>query len=242
MRLDLSVSDALAAVLQTARSVASEAVSVSGALGRTLTDSVSAPEAIPPFHTSAMDGYAVRASDCAMAPLALPVRGESVAGAAPSGPLAPEAAMPIATGAPLPAGADAIVPVEWTTRDGDMVHIDRAPEAGRYIRRAGSALEPGDTPLAAGAVVTPAVIGLLAAMGLGTVDVRQRPRVRLVVTGDEIAGPGMPLAPGQIRDINGPALSAQIEASGETVTGSGTPTTRLARSLAPPEARRMCSS
>ncbi|OZC02935.1 gephyrin-like molybdotransferase Glp [Rubricoccus marinus] len=221
MRLDLSVPDALGAVLATARQTEPETVPLADALGRTLAERVLAPEAIPPFDTSAMDGYAVRAEDCAHAPLALPVAGSSMAGAAPSGPLAPGTAMPIATGAPLPSGADAIVPVEWTERadasQDERVQISRAPEAGRYIRRAGSALAVGDAPLASGVAVTPAAIGMLAAMGLGSVRVRQRPRVRLVVTGDEVAGPGAPLAPGQIRDINGPALAAQIDAAGAEV-------------------------
>lgn len=218
MRYDLSVSDALAAVLATARLVGTESVPLADAAGRILARDVEASEPIPPFHTSAMDGYAVRAVDCSDPPLALPVVGASVAGAAPEADVSPGVAVAIATGAPLPEGADAIVPVEWTRRDGDRVHIDRAPEAGRYIRRAGSALASGEAPLEAGDRLTPPALGLLSAMGVGAVDVRQRPRVRLVITGDEVTPPDVALAPGGIRDTNGPALSAQIEASGGRAT------------------------
>ena len=218
MRHDLSVAEARAAVLETARACPAERVPLAEAAGRTLAASVAAPEAVPPFDTSAMDGYAVRAQDCADAPLALPVVGTSMAGTAGSPAVEPGTAVEIATGAPLPAGADAIVPVEWTSRDGASVRIDRAPEAGRYIRRAGSALARGERPLASGAVVTPPVVGMLAAMGLADVEAVRRPRVRLIVTGDEVVQPGQPLAPGQIRDVNGPGLAAQVVASGAEVS------------------------
>lgn len=214
MRYDLSVTDALAAVLDTARPVGAETVPLAEAGGRILAESVRAPEPIPPFDTSAMDGFAVRAADCANAPLTLPIRGRSVAGSAPEAEVSRGTAVAIATGAPLPLGADAIVPVEWTRSQSDAVHIDRAPEAGRYIRRAGSALASGESLLRTGQVLTPPALGLLGAMGVASVVVRQRPRVRLVVTGDEITPPGTPLAPGGIRDANGPGLSEQIRAAG----------------------------
>lgn len=216
----VSFEEARRAVLGAARPTRAETVDLGAALGRTLAAPVVSGDALPPFDTSAMDGYAVRAADVAGAPGAWPVAETVHAGGVPAGPLPPGAVAGIMTGAPLPAGADAVVPVEWTQGAGpDRVRIERAPEPGQYVRRRGEALAVGDRVLGAGAAVTPAAVGLLAAVGAARVEVWRRPLVAVVATGDELVGADETPGPGQIRDANGPGLAAQVTAAGGDVLG-----------------------
>lgn len=213
-----------------------ESVSLFDARGRVASAPVVSPRALPPWDNSAMDGYAIRAADVAAAsedaPAPLEVIGEVRAGQAPDIEVRRGTALRIATGAPVPPGADAVVPVEATTpvdaagtvagprgRDaagplpaGCLVH-EPVP-AGGSIRRAGSDLAAGTTILEAGAVLTPASIGLAAGVGIDRLDVHRRPIVGILTTGDEVRAAGSDLGPAGIPDANGPALVAMVEAAG----------------------------
>ncbi len=208
----VSVEHARRTVLASARVLAAESVPLAEAVGRTLAAPVVSDGPLPPFDTSAMDGYAVRLADLAGEDT-LPLAGTVHAGDAHSD-LVPGTCLGMMTGAPLPSGADAVVPVEWTSRAAGRVHFDRQPEVGQSIRRAGSALAAGVEVLSAGQVVTPRSVGLLAAVGAATVSVRRRPVVAVVTTGDELVPADARPGPGQIRDANGPALAAQVVAAG----------------------------
>ncbi len=183
-----------------------------------LAEQVSAPEAVPPFPNTAMDGYAVRAADTTSATEGAPVRlqvvGELAAGHAPTVAVGGGEAIRIMTGAPMPDGADAIVMVERTERDGDQgVFVALAVEPGRHVRRAGGDLEAGDVVFEPGTVLTPARIGVLATVGARRVRAYPRVRVGVLSTGDELVESG-PLAPGKIRDSNRPMLLAQLSDAG----------------------------
>ncbi|AYG02807.1 gephyrin-like molybdotransferase Glp [Gryllotalpicola protaetiae] len=201
---------------------ATEYPPLGAALGRVLADDVRTPIDLPPFDNSQMDGYAVRA-DAAAGPLR--VSGHVAAGdpitAFPGG------AVAIMTGAPVPLGADAIVPVEAVGAPGEFAAVDDtvelpAPvEPGSFVRARGSDLAAGAVLLEAGTVLGPAQLGALAASGLTTVPVRARPRVLIVSTGAELAEPGEPLAPGAIYDANAVSLSAAITLAGGIALATG---------------------
>jgi molybdopterin molybdotransferase len=233
----LSVEEARDAVFRAiAGPTDSEVAWLSEARGRVAAESVSSPIALPPWDNSAMDGYAIRAADVAgaaeEAPTRLEVIGEVRAGQAPDVTVQRGSAVRIATGAPVPPGADAVVPVEQTTplgadgaaagprgRDATgplpaAVLVHAAIPAGGSIRRAGSDLAAGTRILDAGTVLTPAAIGLAAGVGLNQLNVHRRPIVGILATGDEVRSPGSDLGPAGIPDANGPALIAMIEAAG----------------------------
>ena len=213
----VSVDHALRAVLTMARVTPGEAVRLGDAVGRTLAESVASREPHPPFDASAMDGVALRVADLPDS-LTLPLVGAVHAGDAP-GDVPPGVAVAIMTGAPVPSGADAVVPVERITRDGDTIRLDARPEVGQHIRTMGDALAAGVEVLAAGTVVTPGAIAVLAAVGADPVWVHSRPCVAVIATGDELVDAASPLSPGQIRDSNGPTLAAMAEAAEATVLG-----------------------
>ncbi|MDP7704141.1 gephyrin-like molybdotransferase Glp [Mycobacterium sp. TY815] len=196
------------------------------ALGLALAGDVVAPLALPVFDNSAMDGYAVRAEDTAGAtpehPVVLPVAEDIPAGRTDELTLQPGTAHRIMTGAPLPAGATAIVPVEATDGGAQSVQIRQHSEAGRHIRRAGEDVEAGTIVLTAGEVVTPAALGLLAALGLAELPVVPRQRVLLMSTGSELVAPGTPLRPGQIYESNSVMLAAAVREAGADVVATAT--------------------
>ncbi len=197
------------------------------ALGSVLAEDAVAADAVPPFANSAMDGYAVRASDVADAAAGQPVRlrvaGTIAAGAPPDIPVEPGTAVRIMTGAPVPPGADAIVMVERSTRVGeDEVDLDQAVEVGLHVRPAGDDVAPGDLVIPGGTLLGPAHLGVLASIGVRRPVVVPRPRVAVISTGDELVDDDGPLEPGQIRESNRPTLVAAARAYGVDAVDLGT--------------------
>ncbi|MEK9796699.1 MAG: gephyrin-like molybdotransferase Glp [Alphaproteobacteria bacterium] len=197
----------------------SKQVSLPEAHGRVLAVDVAARVTQPPLAVSAMDGYAVRAADVVMVPANLAVIGAVPAGGLFEGEVNAGQAVRIFTGAPLPAGADAIIIQEDTERDGDKVTVTEGAKTGRYVRRAGLDFAEGDVLLTAGTVLSARDIGLAAAMNHPWLQVRRRPRVALLATGDEIHLPGEKIGSTGIISSNTFALEGLIRAAGgEPVT------------------------
>jgi molybdopterin molybdotransferase len=186
--------------------------------GGVLAEDVLANTPLPPFDNSAMDGYAVRAADLAgataEAPVTLPVRGEIAAGDTGSYRVEPGSCLRIMTGALLPAGADAVVPVEQTDAGTTVAAFSRAVSPGESLRRQGDDVPAGARLLESGTPVGPVQLALLAGSGHATVLVRPRPRVAVVSTGNELAEPGTPLVPGQIWESNSYLLAAAARQAG----------------------------
>jgi molybdopterin molybdotransferase len=182
--------------------------------GGVLAEPVTAPADLPPFDNSAMDGYAVKAEDVATVPATLSVVGDIAAGDPDAHAIRTGLCARIMTGAPVPAGADAIVPVEWTDGGTAKVTIRRSATPGHYIRRRGEDVTAGQTVLETGTRLGAAQIGMLAAVGRARVLVRPRPRVVVLSTGSELVEPGHPLGPGQIWDSNSFALTAAAAEAG----------------------------
>ncbi len=211
----IQVAEAVARIEAAFEPVAVEQVALADALGRVLAADVAARRSQPPSDVSAMDGYAVRAADVEKLPATLKVVGHVPAGGAHEGAIGPGEAVRIFTGAPLPAGADAIVIQENTeAADGVVRVVDGKASKGRYVRPAGLDFQQGEILLEAGRVLTARDVGLAAAMNVPWLRVRRRPRVALLATGDEIAMPGDPLGPNQIVSSNGLALAAFVRAMG----------------------------
>jgi molybdopterin molybdotransferase len=194
------------------------------ALGLVTARDVVAGEAVPPFANTAMDGYAVRAADTAGAdaagPVQLAVVGELPAGRAPTQPVGEGEAIRIMTGAPIPDGADAVVMVEYTERDGDAVRVLHAARPGDHLRAAGGDLEAGELVFPAGTPLGPAHVGVLASLGYDDVEAVPRARVGVLSTGDELVERGE-LRPGQIRDSNRPMLLALATDAGVEAVNLG---------------------
>jgi molybdopterin molybdotransferase len=233
----ITIAEARERVLETVTRLGDEAVPLDSALGRVLAEDVTSTIPVPPFDSSAMDGYAVVAGPGGE----LDVIGEARAGHPFGGAVAPGSAVRISTGAVVPEGADAVVPVERTTAvkeggigDGvDLLHgmdvkgrHDRVavpetePEAN--IRRAGEDIPLNAVVLRTGTQLGPAELGVAASVGRGELRCAQQPRVAVLITGDELTEPGAPLGPGRIYGSNGFALAAQVERAGAVVAGRAT--------------------
>jgi len=222
----ISVEQAIQRILMDLKPLPPEAVPLSAALGRVLAEHARAPFDLPPFANSAMDGYAVLAADTANAshrdPRRLQVVGDIAAGAQALPELTRGQAARITTGAPLPPGADAVVPVEDTSDGGDMAGSRLAPQVdvlqpatpGAYVRRRGADVAAGSTAVEAGTLLRPAEIGLLAALGVAAPQVHRQPVVGVLSTGSELVSIDQPLGPGRVHDANGPALLAAVQAAG----------------------------
>ncbi|GGW29114.1 molybdopterin molybdenumtransferase MoeA [Streptomyces lucensis JCM 4490] len=232
-----SVDEHLEDILSTVRPLEPIELQLLDAQGCVLVDDVTVPVSLPPFDNSSMDGYAVRVADVAGAgeefPAVLEVVGDVAAGAADPVRVGPGQAARIMTGAPLPPGAEAVVPVEWT--DGGLgegpvsgmrarslapegaegqVRVHRPAETGAHVRARGSDVRAGALALEAGTILGPPQIALLAAIGRGRVRVRPRPRVVVLSTGSELVQPGEELTTGQIYDSNSFALTAAAREAG----------------------------
>ncbi|MET9545673.1 gephyrin-like molybdotransferase Glp [Streptomyces sp. NPDC006627] len=232
-----SVEEHLDDILATVRPLEPIELQLLDAQGCVLVEDVTVPVSLPPFDNSSMDGYAVRIADIEAAseefPAVLRVIGDVAAGAGEQPTVGPGQAARIMTGAPLPPGAEAVVPVEWT--DGGLgegpvsgmrahsaapegatgeVRVHRPAEARAHVRARGSDVRAGDRALSAGTILGPPQIALLAAVGRGTVKVRPRPRVVVMSTGSELIQPGESLADGQIYDSNSFALTAAARDAG----------------------------
>ena len=222
----LTVADALAMVLSAVAQLPAESVPLRAALGRVLAEPAVAQDSLPPFANSAMDGFAVRAADVAgassAAPAALRVVADLAAGYVSDMVVGPGCAARIMTGAPLPAGADAVIPVEDTDESWrdvarplpEQVQVFRSVSAGDYVRQAGEDIRAGATIIPAGRQLRPQEIGVLASIGRAAVMVVRQPRVGILATGDELIGVDEPLQPGKIRNSNGYAQEAQVRAAG----------------------------
>lgn len=195
-----------------------ELVPLADALGRVLAEDLVARWPSPPFTNSAMDGYALRRADALGAspgsPASLVLVGESAAGRPFDGALEPGQAARIMTGAVLPDGADAVVPVELASDDGALVAVREEPQPGAHIRREGEDIPAGAVALAAGTVLTPARLAAAASVGHASVPVRRRARVAILATGDELVAPGVEPGAGQIADSNSVVLAGLVREAG----------------------------
>ena len=222
----VSVKDALEIILGDITVLTSERIPLVKSVGRVLARSVEAADSMPPFTNSSMDGYAIRAADSQLAsessPVTLQVVEDISAGHVGQKELIPGFASRIMTGAPLPQGADAVIPVEdtsepWRGADRPLpesVQIMRSVSVGDYVRYPGEDISAGNEVLAKGHAIRPQEIGILASLGVTVVEVTKRPRVAVLSTGDELIDINEPLTPGKIRNSNGYTQAAQIQQMG----------------------------
>lgn len=209
-------------VLERAARLPAERVPIERAYGRVLAGPAEATCDLPPFPSSAMDGYALRAADTASSPVTLPLAGRVAAGTPAGEPLPAGHAMGVATGAVVPDGADAVVPLELAAEEDGKVRIEAAIAPGANVRPRAGDVAAGATILAAGTVLGPAQVGSLAAAGVTEVQCARRPRVGILVTGSELRSPGSPLGPGEIYESNGLMLAALLASAGAVPAQLGT--------------------
>jgi molybdopterin molybdotransferase len=210
----LSMAEAQGLILEHTRPLPAERVRLEDAAGRVLAEAARAAVDLPPFPSSAMDGYAVRAADTPgrLAVVARIAAGRPVEAALESG-----QAMGIATGGAVPQGADAVIPIEYVAGHDNDVEIEATAEAGSNVRPRGGDVRAGEIVAEAGSVLTPARLGALAAAGIPEAWCAQQPRAAVLPTGTELRRPGETLAPGEIYEANGLILSAQLAAAGASV-------------------------
>lgn len=217
----LSLDDALARLLAAATPVTeTETVDTLAASGRVLAAGQVSTIDVPGFDNSSMDGYALRVADVPRPGTVLPVSQRIPAGSV-GWTLAPGTAARIFTGAPLPAGADAVVMQELCARDGDSVVINHQPRSGEWLRRMGEDIRRGAEILAAGTRLRPQEVGLAASVGLASLPVRRRLKVALMCTGDELVAPGQPLPPGKLYNSNRYLMASLLAGLGCSVTDLG---------------------
>ena len=214
MRELLSIDEALALILERARPLPAEEVSLEDAAGRVLAEPARAAVDLPPFHSSAMDGFALRAEDT---PGTLPVVARVAAGRPAGREIGAGEAMAIATGGVVPHGADAVIPFEDVVEHDNTIEVGEPVAVGANVRPRGGDIRAGEGIAAAGTVVGPAQVGALAAAGLGTVLCSRRPRAAVVTTGTELRSPGTALGEGEVYEANGVMLAAQLASAGAEV-------------------------
>ena len=210
----ISVEEALAHIFRQVRPLTAEPVPLSAAAGRVIADAAHSLVDLPPFASSAMDGFAVRSSDT---PGRLPIVARIAAGVPAPGSLEPGSAMGIATGGVVPDGADAVIPIEYVVESDNSIEIVQAVSQGDNVRPRGSDVSAGDLVVARGSRLGPAQIGALAAAGLVEVSAARRPRVVVLATGTELRRPGEPLGPGEVYEANGVLLATALAAAGADV-------------------------
>jgi molybdopterin molybdotransferase len=211
----ISIAEAQRLILERVRPLPAEPVPLAGAVARVTSAPIRAVVDLPPFPSSAMDGFAVRASET---PGRLPI-GFRIAAGRPAGrQLAAGEAMAIATGGVVPEGADAVVPIEYVVHHDNSVEIAGPVQPGASIRPRGGDVAAGDVVVPAGTRLAPSHIGAAAAAGAETCECARRPRAAVLATGTELQAPGRPLAPGQVYEANGTMLAAQLASAGATVT------------------------
>ena len=203
--------DALELVVQAAKPCPACSTSLASACGRILAETICADRDYPPFDRAMMDGFAVRLSDAGQS---VPVAGEVPAGCVWQSELAAGQCLEIMTGAPCPAGTEAVVKKEDVQRHDNQVRLPAMIVPGQHIARQGSECRSGQPVLAAGEFVTPLAAAILATVGVSRVKVIRQPQVGIITTGSELAAPRRPTAPGQIRDSNAPMLVAMVEELG----------------------------
>jgi molybdopterin molybdotransferase len=213
----ISIEDARRRLLEHTSLLEAEEVDLDDALGRVLAKDAVAPNPVPPFDCSTMDGFALQAGDTIGAPVRLKLVDEARAGTAAEALVEPGSAIRVSTGAPIPDGADAVIPQEYASAENGSVTIEKTVDAGSDIRVAGGDIPVGSNVLKAGTLLTGPEIGVLAAVNIARPSVVRKPRVAFVSTGDELTDPGPELKPGQIRDANAYALSAAARLAGAAV-------------------------
>jgi molybdopterin molybdotransferase len=223
----LTVEEALEQILSRTPVLETESLDVTRALGRVLAEPVVSAREIPPWANSSMDGYAIRAADTRAGAVRLRVVGRVAAGALPSRAVGPGEAMRIFTGAPLPEGADAVVPQEDVEADGEGVRVPEGIAEAAYVRPRGEDVRKGDHVLSPGQRLGPAEIGLLATLGHSPVRVHRQPRVAIFSTGNELADLGVEPGPGQIPNTNTYSLMAQVSEAGAVAVDLGIAPDRL---------------
>jgi molybdopterin molybdotransferase len=210
----ISIEEAQRLVLDRVERLPAETLPADAALGRVLAEGATAVVDLPPFDSSAMDGFALRSSDT---PGRLPVVHRIAAGSPAPRALEAGEAMGIATGGVVPEGADAVIPIEYVVEHDNTLEIEKPVEQGANVRPAGGDIRAGETVVGTGVLLGAPQLAALGAAGIAEVQVARRPRAAVVVTGSELRPPGEPLAPGQIYEANGILLEAQLVSAGAEV-------------------------